>query len=104
MNPSGIRPIEYNVLIKQDKIEEKTKGGLHLPGETQDREKHAQTRGVLVAVSPMAFSFDEWPEGEPKPQVGQRVFFARHAGTFVEGEDGEEYRVVKDKDVVGVME
>lgn len=99
----GIRPIEYNVLIKQDEVEEKTSGGVFIPGQEQDRQKHAQTRGEIVAMSPMAFSFDDWPQGEPKPELGQRVVFGRHAGTFVEGVDGNEYRVVKDKDVVAVM-
>jgi chaperonin GroES len=104
MNTSGITPVEYNVLIRQERVEERTKGGLVLPGETQEREKHAQTRGVIVAVSPMAFTFDDWPVEEPKPQVGQRVVFAKHSGTFVTGEDGEEYRVIKDRDIVGVMQ
>ena len=103
-NTSGIRPLEYNVLVKQDAITEKTKGGVYLSGETQEREKHAQTRGVIVDLSPMAFTFDDWPEGEPKPQVGQKVFFARHSGIFVDGEDGQEYRVIKDRDIVGVIQ
>lgn len=103
MTKPGIRPIEYNVLIKQDEVEETTTGGVYIPGQEQDRQKHAQTRGEIIALSPMAFSFDDWPDGEEKPQIGQRVVFGRHAGTFVEGLDGNEYRVVKDKDVVAVM-
>lgn len=104
MNTSGIKPIEFNVLVKQDAVQEKTEGGLFLAEESKDRERHAETRGVLVAVSPMAFTYDDWPEGEEPPKPGAKVIFARHAGTFVEGVDGEEYRVLKDKDVVGVIE
>ena len=100
----GIRCVEYNVLIKQDEVSEKTSGGLYLSEETKDRDRHSETRGTLVGVSPMAFSFDEWPPDEPKPQVGQAVIFAKHAGVFVEGNDGVEYRVVKDKDVVAVID
>ncbi len=103
MNTSGIQPIEYNVLVKQDDIEEKTSGGLYLPDDQQERDKHSATQGVIVAASPMAFAFDDWPADKPKPQAGQRIVFARHAGTFVKGEDGKEYRVVKDKDVVATM-
>jgi co-chaperonin GroES (HSP10) len=103
-NESGIRPCEYNVLVKQDETQEKTKGGLYLTSEVQDREKHAQTRGVIVAVSPMAFNEDVWPGGMDRPGPGTRVAFARAAGTFIEGTDGEEYRVVKDKDIVAVIE
>ncbi|WP_290688537.1 hypothetical protein [Haematobacter sp. UBA3484] len=103
-NSSGFRPVEFNVLIKQDKVEEKTKGGLLLSTDVQEREKYSATRGVIVAVSPMAFAFDDWPGGEPKPKPGDAVVFARHAGVFVTGLDDEEYRVIKDKDVVAVME
>lgn len=103
INPSGIKPIEYNVLLKQDKVEEKSAGGIFIPDDVKERQRHGQTLGQIVALSPMAFSFDEWPASEPKPEIGQRVVFARHAGTFVDGLDGEEYRVVKDRDIVGVM-
>lgn len=104
MNTSGITPVEYNVLLKQDAIQEKTDGGLYLGTETQEQERHGQTRGVIIALSPMAFAFDDWPEGEPKPGVGQKVVFARHSGTFVTGSDDEEYRMVKDRDIVGVLQ
>mgnify|MGYP003529486655 FL=1 len=102
-NMSGIRPVEFNVLIKQDDVAEKSKFGLIKPDEVVEREKHSQTRGVIVAVSPLAFNEDVWPQGMDRPGPGQRVAFAKHSGTFITGEDGTEYRVVKDKDVVAVI-
>lgn len=104
MNPSGITPVEFNVLVKQDAVEEVTRLGLHKPADVIEREKHSQTLGKIVAVSPMAFNEDIWPPDMDRPVPGQRIVFARHAGTFVKGNDGEEYRIVKDKDVVGVMD
>lgn len=104
MNTSGIRPIEYNILVKQDAEEEKTSGGIFLPDDIQERNRHSETEATIVAMSPMAFKFDDWPDYESIPQPGERVVFARHAGTFVKGSDGEQYRVIKDKDVVAVME
>lgn len=104
MNTSGIKPIEYNVLVKQDTEDEKTSGGIYLPDDIKERNKHSETEGMIVAVSPMAFRFDDWPENEPTPKEGDRIVFARHAGTFVKGQDDEQYRVVKDKDIVAVKE
>lgn len=104
MNTSGIKPIEYNVLVKQDQSEETTSGGIYLPEDTKERNKHSETEATIVAVSPMAFAFDDWPQGEATPAPGDRVVFARHAGTFVDGVDGTQYRVIKDKDVVAVKE
>ena len=103
MNESGIEPIEYNVLIDQDAVETKTKGGLIKPDEILERDKHGQTRGTIIAVSPMAFSFDDWPDGVAKPQPGDKVAIAKHSGVFITGNDGKEYRVVKDKDIVAVI-
>lgn len=103
-NTSGITPVEFNVLVKQDDVKAQTRGGLHIPEELQDREKHGQTRGVIVAVSEMAFNEDVWPVGVDRPGPGQKIAFAKHAGTFVEGTDGTEYRIIKDKDVVGLIE
>lgn len=102
-NESGISPVEFNVLIRQEEVAARTKGGLMKPDDIVEREKHAQTRGVIVAVSPLAFNEDIWPSGMDRPKPGDHVAFARHAGTFIEGRDGVEYRVVKDKDIVAVM-
>lgn len=104
MNESGIMPVEFNVLIKQAAVESKTKGGLMKPDEIVEKEKHAQTRGVIVAVSPMAFNEDVWPIGVDKPKPGDHVAFARYSGTFIDGKDGVEYRVIKDKDIVAVVQ
>lgn len=100
---SGITPIEYNVVVRPDVVEAKTKGGLYLSDEVVERDQSGMTRGTLVAVSPMAFTFDDWPDGMAKPEVGQRVAFVRYAGTLVPGADGEDYRVMKDKDVLAVL-
>lgn len=99
-NTSGWRPVEFNVLVKQDEVQEKTAGGIILAADTMEREKHAQVRGTIIDVSPLAFNEDIWPVDMDRPKAGDRVTFARHAGTFMKGNDGEEYRVIKDKDVV----
>ncbi len=100
---SGITPIEYNVVVKPERVEEQTKGGLYVPDGVREKDQYGEFKGTLVALSPMAFSFDEWPEDEPKPHVGQRVVFVRYAGTLVKGDDDEDYRIMKDKDILGVL-
>ncbi|MEO1503125.1 MAG: co-chaperone GroES [Pseudomonadota bacterium] len=101
LNTSGITPLEYNVVIHIPEAETQTAGGLLLTDEAIERDQTRMTRGTLVAVSPMAFSFEEWPEGESTPQPGQQVIFEKYAGGELhDGDDGEKYRVVKDKQVV----
>lgn len=101
-NSSGLTPVEFNCIVLQDGVQEKV-GSLYIPEDVQERKKYAQTRGVLVAVSAYAFNEDIWPAGVDRPKPGDRVAWVKHAGSFVEGVDGVEYRVMKDKDIVAMV-
>ena len=98
-NPSGICPLEFNVLIEPKKVADKTEGGIWKPDMLVDREQVAATEGVVLAVSPMAFVFEE---DAPRAEPGDEVLFAKYAGMKVKGRDGNEYLIVKDKDVAAV--
>lgn len=102
-NKSGIQPIEFNVLILPDAVEEQTAGGIWKPDNLKDQDKYRATQGTLVAMSPLAFNEDIWPSDMEKPQPGQRVSIALHAGHFQKGSDDEEYRLIKDKDVTAIL-
>jgi len=102
-NPSGIRPVEYMVLVAPERVTEQTKGGVFLPQKAVEKEQFAQKRGTLLAVSPLAFNFDEWSDDQ-KPQVGDTVLFSRYQADEVEGADGETYWLMKDKAITAVVE
>ena len=101
-NPSGIRPVEFNVLVKPKEVEEKTAGGIIVPDIARDRQQVAAVEGEIVAVSPLAFTYEDWGNHE-MPKVGDRVYYAKYAGMIVKGVDGVEYRLTKDKDVAAVI-
>ena len=104
-NPSGILPTEYKALVKPIKVDEKTKGGIILPDETKERDQFAQMQGTLVAVSPLAFTYaddKDWGDAS-MPKQGDKVRFARYAGAAVKGKDGEDYRIISDKDISAVL-
>ena len=103
-NTSGIRPMEYNVLVLPTEVEEKTKGGVFLPEQVKEKEQFGRMEGVLMAVSPLAFSFADWPDESLKPQVGQKVLFSRYQATEMTGRDGGKYWMMKDKSIAGVMD
>ena len=103
MNLSGIEPTEYNVLVDVHEIEDKV-GSILLADDTKTRKQAMATKGTLVAVSPLAFTYETWPEGARVPQVGDTVVMTKAAGVMVEGADGKEYRLLKDKDIAAVME
>lgn len=99
-----IQPIEFNVLVKPKVVENKTASGLYLPDQTVEADKYAQQKGEIVALSPLAFSYADWPEGTVLPKVGDTVFFGKYAGTMVKDDDGTEYRLVKDKEIAAVIQ
>lgn len=103
MNTSGIRPLEWNCLVEPKEVEAKTKGGLLLPDQTKEREQFGQMEGVLVAMSPVAFDYAQWPDDSQKPKPGDRVVFSRYQATEVMGRDGKRYWLMKDKSIAGVM-
>ena len=99
----GISPVEYNVVVIPEEVEEKTSGGIILVANTKEQEQTASMRGRLVDASPLAFNYDEWPQFARKPQVGDAVMFAKYAGVLIKGADEKEYRVLKDKDIMAVL-
>lgn len=99
----GIMPTEYNVLVAPEDTEEVTAGGIILTASTKETNDLAAQRGRLVAISPLAFSYADWPEDARKPHVGDAVVIAKYAGTLFEGRDKREYRLCKDKDVAAVV-
>ncbi len=108
-NRSGIIPTEYKVLIAPSVVDEKFAGSSIIkPVEVQEKDKYATTDGVIVAVSPLAFSYasaEEWDAaGAQKPKPGDKVAFARYAGARRKGKDGKDYLIINDKDVVALIE
>lgn len=98
-NESGIKPVEYKVLIKPVEVEDKTSGGLYLPDTIKDKEQMAQIKGVLMAIGGNAL--EDWND---KPQIGDRVYFGKYAGYIIKGKDGKEYRLCNDKDICAIIE
>ena len=98
VNQSGIRPMEYNVLVSPKEVE------TILADETLEKEQFGRMEGTLVAVSPVAFDFAEWPEGEERPKPGDHVIFSKYNATEITGRDGAKYWLMKDRSIAGVME
>lgn len=100
MNSSGIEPLDLKVLVRPDKAEERTKGGIIIPDETKDRQKFAVVKATLIASGSNAFK--EWGLGN-SPAPGARILMAQYAGARVKGQDAEEYVLMNDEDVIALI-
>lgn len=92
-----IRPLGDRVVIKVIK-QEKTAGGIVLPETAQEKPQ----LGEIIAVGPGRLDED----GKRMPmdvKKGDRVLFAKYAGTEVKL-DGEEFLLLAEKDILGIVE
>ena len=92
------RPLHDRVLIEPTEQEERSKGGVIIP----DTAKEKPVEGKVVAVGPGAR--DENGKLHPLDiKVGDHVLYGKWSGTEVKV-DGEDLLIVKESDVMGVIE
>lgn len=108
MNASGIIPLDHRVLIKQDEAEKITSGGIILPESEVDKQKYAMTSATVIAVGSLAWAeakhdADRFGVDFNAPTPGSRIKVGKYAGTRYDGEDGTEYTMVNDDDVIGLL-
>jgi chaperonin GroES len=93
-----IRPLADRVVIKAQEREEKTRGGIFLP-DTASKEKPQE--GTVMAVGDGKLD-DNGKRTPVAVKTGDRVLFAKYAGTEIRIED-EEYLILAEKDILAVV-
>lgn len=93
----NIKPLQDRVVIKMLESEETTKSGIVLPGSAQEKPQMAE----IVAVGPGGVV--DGKEVKMELKVGDRVLISKYAGTEVKL-DGIEYTILKQGDVLAVVE
>jgi chaperonin GroES len=92
------RPLHDRVVVRRVDADEKTKGGIIIP----DTAKEKPQEGAIVAAGPGAR--DESGKLVPLDvKAGDRILFGKWSGTEVKI-DGEDLIIMKESDVMGVVE
>lgn len=99
----GIDPFEFQVLVAMAEPEKATRGGVLLPDATVFKTSWGANHARLIAVSPGAFSYHNWPEGVHLPEPGDVVFVGQFPGDEIEGRDGRKYRLCADREIGAVF-
>jgi chaperonin GroES len=88
-----VKPLADRVMVKLDKNEAKTAGGIIIPDTAQEKTQ----QGTVVAVGP----------GTEKEKVtvksGDKVMYDKYAGTQIKI-DGVEHLILKMSDIIAVVE
>ncbi len=91
------RPLHDRVVVRRKEQEEKTAGGIIIPGTAQDKPQE----GEILAVGTGHVN----DNGDIRPldvKVGDTVLFTKWSGTEVTI-DGEELMIMKETDIMGII-
>jgi chaperonin GroES len=94
-----LKPLGDRVVVKPLEEEERTKGGIVLPDTAKEKPQH----GEVIAVGP-----GEWDEDGKKRialdvKEGDRVLYAKYAGTEVKTDDGD-LLILRASDILAIVE
>ena len=92
-----IKPLADRVVVRAVEAEETTKSGIILPGTAQEKPQVAE----VVAVGPGGMV--DGKEVTMVVKVGDKVITSKYAGTEVKC-DGTEYNIVRQSDILAIVE
>jgi chaperonin GroES len=93
-----IRPLHDRVVVRRKEEEEKTAGGIVLPGNAKEK----PSQGEVIAVGNGRI-LDNGETRALAVKVGDKVVFGQYAGNTVKI-DGEDLLIMSESDIFGVLE
>ncbi|MDD6734800.1 MAG: co-chaperone GroES [Clostridiales bacterium] len=93
----NIKPLADRVVIKMLEAEETTKGGIILASAAKEKPQVAE----IVAAGPGGVV--DGKEVKMEVKVGDKVLISKYSGTEVKL-DGEEYTIVRQSDILAIVE
>ena len=92
-----MKPLGDRVVIKNMEAEETTKGGIILTSAAKEKPLMAE----VIAVGPGGLV--DGKEVKMQVKVGEKVIYSKYAGTEVKM-DGQDYIIVKQSDILAIVE
>jgi chaperonin GroES len=93
-----LRPLQDRILVQRVKEEEKTKGGIIIPDTV--KEKPVEGRVIAAGIGKLG---EKGNRIALEVQKGDRILFGKYSGNEIKIE-GEEYLIMREDDVLGVIE
>jgi chaperonin GroES len=94
---ANLQPLGDRVVVKPLAQEEVTRGGLVLPGTAQEKPQE----GEVIAVGPGRI-LDSGDRAKMEVKAGDRVVYAKYAGTEFKLED-DELLILSERDLLAVL-
>jgi len=93
----AFRPLHDRVVVRPLDAEEKTAGGIIIPGTAQEKPQE----GKVIAVGPGARR-EDGSIAKLDVKVGDRVLYGKWSGTEIKIK-GEELMIMKESDILGIV-
>ncbi|HHX79977.1 MAG TPA: co-chaperone GroES [Acholeplasmataceae bacterium] len=92
-----LKPLHDNVVLKKEKVENKTASGIILAGDAKEQPNVAEVVAVGTGV---------YVDGKLQPltvEVGNKVVYKKYSTTDIKI-DEEEYLIIAEKDILAIVE
>ena len=93
-----IRPLNDRIIVRRTEEQEQMRGGLYIP----DTAKEKPQEGEVIAVGNGRI-LNNGDRVAMDIKVGDKVLFGKYSGTEIKL-DGDEYLILREDDVLGVIE
>lgn len=93
-----LRPLQDRILVKRVEEESTTKGGIIIP----DTAKEKPAEGEVIAVG-IGRIGEDGKRIALEIKKGDKILFSKYGGTEIKIE-GEEYLIMREDDVLGIIE
>lgn len=93
-----VRPLYDRVVVRRVEPEEEVRGGIIIPDTAKEKPLEAE----IVAVGP-GKRLDDGSNADMSVEAGDTVLVGKYGGTEVEI-DGEEFLIIREDEILGVIE
>ncbi len=93
-----LKPLGDRVVLKPIEAEETTASGIVIPGKEKEKPQQAE----VIAVGPGGMV--DGKEVKMEVKKGQKIIYSKYSGTEVELDDKEKVIVVRQSDILAIIE
>ena len=93
-----VRPLQDRVLVKRVESLTRSAGGIIIPDTAQEK----PLEGIVIAVGPGKYN-DNGERVALDVAQGNHVLFGKYAGTEIKI-DGEDHMILKESDILGILD
>jgi chaperonin GroES len=93
-----MRPLHDRVLVKRLEAGEEVSGGIIIPDTAKEKPQQAEVKAVGNGKL-----LDSGERVAPEVKAGDRILFGKYSGSEIKI-DGEEYLILREDEILGVLE